>query len=137
YVINGQAKHGGTLAETAAGATPASGPPEAWVVSPIAGLLLARYPHNGSIVSYWEDSRMLIKNCLRSTLIAATALSPVAAAMTAAPAWGQEQYKLDEIITTATRREAAVQNVGITVSSLSNTELEKYSVADANELTAL
>lgn len=80
---------------------------------------------------------MLIKNCLRSTLIAATALSPVAAAMTAAPAWGQEQYKLDEIITTATRREAAVQNVGITVSSLSNTELEKYSVADANELTAL
>lgn len=76
---------------------------------------------------------MSMKNYIHTALMAATALSPVVAL----PALAADEVRLEEIITTATRREADVQSVGIAVSALSSGDLEKYAVADANELTAL
>lgn len=81
-------------------------------------------------------------NRLPLTLLVATALSPLTAAplMLPAAAYAAEaadDIGLGEIIVTATRREADVQRIGIAVSAMSAETLEKYSVSDANELTAL
>lgn len=81
-------------------------------------------------------------NRLPLTLLVATALSPLAGAplmlpVTAHAAEAADDLGLGEIIVTATRREADVQRIGIAVSAMSSEVLEKYSVSDANELTAL
>ncbi len=81
-------------------------------------------------------------NRLPLTLLVATALTPLAGAPLMLPAAAHAAEAVDdmglgEIIVTATRREADVQRIGIAVSAMSSEVLEKYSVADANELTAL